>query len=141
MAAYTGDIDAALVGRLLSDAPLMALMPDGVFWDVATSGKTRVVIVKLMSHTVERVFNGRAYESPVYLVKAVERTTSSANVQAAARRIDAVLDGVRLIVAGYAFVDMAFDEYVRYAEVDADNADARWQHEGAMYSAFASPTP
>jgi hypothetical protein len=140
MAAFTGDVDGALVAKLLADAPLMALMPDGVWWDVSGSGKTRVVIVKLMSHTVEQRFGGKAYEMPVYLVKAVELTKSSANAQAAARRIDAMLDGGTLAPTGYSLMTMQLEEEVHYQEADPDNADARWQHWGGMYSVWVSPT-
>ncbi len=114
-------------------------MPDGVFYDIAASGKTRFVIVKLMSHTVERMFGGRAYEAPVYLVKAVESGTGTVNTKAGAARIDAILDDGTLTVTGYGLMKMQLEEYVRYAEPDPDNADARWQHRGGMYSIWVSP--
>lgn len=136
---YSGDVDSALIAKLLADAPLTALMPDGVFYDVAASGKTRFVIVKLMSHTVERMFGGKAYEAPVYLVKAVESGSGTVNTKAAAARIDAILDDGTLTVTGYGLMKMQLEEYVRYAEPDPDNADARWQHRGGMYSIWVSP--
>jgi hypothetical protein len=102
MPAYSGDVDSALVAKLLGDSTLMALMPDGVYWDIAASGKNRVVIVKLMGHSVESKFGGRAWESATYLVKAVELSTSGTNAKAAGRRIDALLDGGTLgTIAGY----------------------------------------
>lgn len=137
--AYSGDVDSALIAKLLADAPLTALCPDGVFYDVAASGKTRFVIVKLMSHTVERMFGGKAYEALVYLVKAVEAGTGTVNTKAAAARIDAILDDGTLTVAGYGLMKMQLEEYVRYAEPDPDNADQRWQHRGGMYSIWVSP--
>src|SRR5258706_12664028 len=114
-------------------------MPDGVFYDIAASGKARFVIVKLMSDTVERMFGGRAYEAPVYLVKAVESGTGTVNTKAGAARIDAILDDGTLTVTGYGLMKMQLEEYVRYAEPDPDNADARWQHRGGMYSIWVSP--
>jgi hypothetical protein len=136
---YSGDIDSALVAKLLNDATLAALMPDGVYWDIAASGKTRVVIVKLMSHAVEPMFGGRAYEAATYLVKAVELSTSGSNAKAAGRRIDALLDGGTLAINGYGLMTIALDEYVRFAEDDPDNADARWQHYGGIYAVTVSP--
>jgi len=138
---YSGDVDAALVSKLLGDGALMALMPDGVYWDVAASGKKRVVIVKLMSHSVERMFNARAYESAIYLVKAVELSISGTNAKAAGRRIDALLNNGSLgTISGYLQMNCELDEYVRYAEDDPDNKDARWQHYGGMYAVTVSPT-
>lgn len=140
MASYSGDIDDALMAKLLGDATLHALMPDGVFYELASPGKTRFVVVKLMTHTVSRMFGGRAYEAPVYLVKAVEFGTGSVNTKAAAARIDALLDGGSITVNGYGLMDLALEEYVRYTEPDPTNADARWQHRGGMYAVMVSPT-
>jgi hypothetical protein len=145
MAAYSGDIDAALVAKLLADGTLMALMTDGVYYDIAVSGKTKFVIVKLMAHTVTRMFNGKAFEAPVYLVKAVAFGTGTVTTKTAAARIDVLLDGASgeggtMTVTGYGTARTALEEYVRYAEADPENSDARWQHQGGMYSVFASPT-
>jgi len=144
VASFSGEVDDSIVAKLLADAPLTALMPDGIYYDIAKSGKTRFVIVKLMSHTVTRMFNGRAYEAPVYLVKAVEFGTGTVNTKAAAARIDVLLDGPNgeggtVTVAGYGVAQTGLEEYVRYAEADPANADARWQHRGGMYAVMAVP--
>src|SRR5688572_28895777 len=106
MASFSGDIDAALIAKLLADAPLAALVTDGWYYDIAASGKTRFGIVKLMTHTVERMFNGKAFEVPIYLVKAVESGTGTAITKAAAARIDVLLNGANgeggtVTVTGY----------------------------------------
>lgn len=151
--AYTGDIDAALVAKLMADTGpggLMTIMNQGVFFDVAgtyldaagaVKRATKFVLVKLMSHAVEARFGGRAVEDPVYLVKAVEQSTGTANTKAAAMRIDALLDGGTLTVNGYTLMKMALEEYVRYAEEDPDDPDIRWQHRGGQYSITVSPNP
>ena len=138
--AFSGDIEAAVIATLLADAPLMALCPDGVFYDLAASGKTNVVIVKLMAHRIESQFDGRAYEVSTYLVKAVERGTGSARTKAAAARIDALLDGGSLTVPGYDLMQIETTEYVRYTEADPDDADARWQHRGILIDIWVAPT-
>jgi hypothetical protein len=145
MASYPGDIDSALIAKLMADATLAALVPDGWYYDLAASGKTRFGIVKLMGHTVTHMFQGIAYEAPVYLVKAVEFATGTVNTLAAGRRIHILLNGTNgeggtLTVAGYGTAQTWFEEYVRYPDPDPDNADARWQHRGGMYAVFASPT-
>lgn len=136
---FTADIDLALLAKVSSDAALKALMPDGVWWDISPSGKTRIVIIKLMHHETVDQFNGCAFESPLYLIKAVEYATSPANVINAAKRIDALLNNQPLTVAGYGVSAVQYQEYVHYAEPDSANPDARWQHCGAMYLITAAP--
>ena len=45
--ADTSDIAAALIAKLGSDSALLALCPNGVYWDQAPPGATRFVIVSL----------------------------------------------------------------------------------------------
>ena len=57
--------------KLGGDAQLLALMPNGVYWDVAMDQMTRFVIVSLVDETDAQHFNGRSHEDALYLVKAV----------------------------------------------------------------------
>lgn len=136
---YSGDVDSALVSKVLGDAQLAALMPDGVYWDVSASGKTRVVIVSLLSPSVTYAFDAGAFEEKLYLVKAVELNTSAANVKAAAARIDALLNGGTLALTTYDLMNMELREPIHYAEPDPANKDARWQHYGGVYAVYVSP--
>lgn len=129
-----------MINKLLTDTQLSALMTDGVWWEIAPHGKTKVVIVKLMAHTVTAMYGGRAYEEPVYLVKAVALGTTGTDVKAAAARIDALLDGGTLVISGYTVMAIQLQEYVHYVEADPTNADARWQHYGGLYGITVSPT-
>lgn len=133
----SGDIDAALSQRLLSDPALAALMPDGVYYDVAKHGAQRFVILSLISGEDVPMFRARAYEDGLYLVKAVALSTTGADVKAAAARIDVLLDGQDLTIAGYAVMRLARVDRVRYVEVDEDT-DARWQHRGGHYALTVS---
>jgi hypothetical protein len=142
--AYSAAVDSALVAKLLADtgpSGLLTLMSDGVWWDVAPQGKTKVVIVRLMAHSTTPMQGGggRAYETPIYLVKAVALGTTGADVKAAGARIDVLLDGGTLTVPGYSLMAMRLDEYVHYVETDPTNADARWHHYGGMYEIYVSP--
>jgi len=137
--AHPSDVDAALLGKLSADSALKALMPDGVFYDLAASGRTRIVIVKLMHHETVDMFGGPAYEQPLYLVKAVEQSSSALNTINAAKRIDALLNNQPLTINGYTLMTLQFREYVRYAEADSVNPDLRWQHCGGLYLVSVSP--
>lgn len=142
MPADSNAIDAAIVTLLANDAQLTGAagyMPDGVFFDIAAKGKTRFVIVSLLTAPDTRMFQGRAFEEPLYLVKAVELSTSGTNAKAAAARIDTLLDGAVLTATGYGSVMVRREERVRFTEVDQDS-DARWQHRGGRYQVTASPT-
>ena len=134
----TSDVDAAVINRLLGDATLTTLMPGGVYWGVASHGKTQFVIVSQVIHTDVPMLQGTAFESVLYLVKAVELTTSGANIVAAARRINELLDHVTFAVTGYGFMNSARIERVRDTEVDEMNPDQRWQHRGGRYEVTVS---
>lgn len=131
-------IDSALIGKLLGDATLMAITTDGVYSNIAAPGKTRFVIVSLLSSEDEPMFNARAFEVGTYLVKAVIRSTSGADANTAAARIDTLLDGGTMTPTGYTLMNMERTERIRYNEVDPDDADARWQHRGGLYEIAVS---
>jgi hypothetical protein len=126
-------VDAALVARLLGDAGLMALMPDGVYFDVARPGARRFVIVSIPEHHDVDVFGGRAVEEITYLVKAVAINTSGGDTRAAALRIDALLADTTWPIEGYGLMSSARVQRVRYPEPDDEDPDIRWQHAGARY--------
>jgi hypothetical protein len=134
----SSDIDAALVAKLLADATLMALVPDGVFFDLANPGATRFVIVSLIDAEDEPMFGRRATETPLYLVKAVMLSTSGGNIKAAAARIDALLDGGTLTITGYALMNLQRTSRVRMTEVNEQDASIRWYHRGGRYELMVS---
>lgn len=134
----SSDVDAAVVSRLLHDVTLAGLLPDGVYWDVAAHGKTRFVIVSQVIHEDTPMLQADAYEVFTYLVKAVELTTSGANIGAAAARIQTLLNNATFPVTGYGLMSSHRIERVRYTEVDDENADLRWQHRGGRYEVWVS---
>lgn len=134
----SGDIDAALAAKLIADAPLMAIAVDGVWFDVAPKGKTKFVIISLLNEDDEPMFNGRAFEDGLYLVKAVAMETTGASVKAAAARIDTVLENGTLTVAGGTLMRMNRVARVRMTEIDEADADIRWQHRGGHYAVTVS---
>lgn len=137
--ADSSDIDAALVQKLASDATLLGHALNGVYVDEAPPGATTFVIVSLISALDAQKFGGRAYEDALYLVKFVALSTAAANVKAAAARIDALLEGQPLTVAGYTLMTMHREERMRLTEVDEVDTSIRWHHRGGRYRVMVSP--
>lgn len=133
-------IDDAIIAKLLNDATLMAILTDGVFVDEAKQGAKKFVIVSLIDEHDEGVFQQRAYEDALYLVKAVTLDSSGANVKTAAARIDALLEDQPLTAAGYTWMSTVREERVRYMEVDELDRSIRWQHRGGHYRVQMSVT-
>jgi len=126
-------IDAAILAKLVNDATLASLLPDGVWMDEASQGSTRFVIVSLVQEFDQGVFGGRAIEDAVYLVKAVEKSASGVNIKAAAARIDVLLEDQSLSATGYTWMSTVREERVRFTEVDEIDPSIRWQHRGGRY--------
>lgn len=136
--ADSSDIDSALVAKLLADTTLMGYMPDGVFFDIANEGAKRFVIVSLVDEEDTPIFGRRGMETTTYLVKAVALSTTGGNVKAAAARIDTLLDGGTLTVAGYALMNMQREARIRITEVNDQDASIRWNHRGGRYEVMVS---
>lgn len=140
MASDTSAVDASVIAKLSSDATLMALMADGVYWDLAPNGKTKFVIVSQLSHADENGFDGRLFETIVYLVKAVDRNQDGTTAKSAASRIDVLLQDVPLTITGYTHTETRRIERVRYTEDDDLDSNIRWQHRGGHYELMVSPS-
>lgn len=132
--ADTSDIAAALIAKLGSDAALLALCPNGVYWDQAPPGATRFVIVSFVSAEDVGVFGGRAIEDGLYHVEArMLSTVAGANPKAAAARIEALLEDQPLTVAGYAWMTTHREAPTRITEVDAVDPSIQWLRRGGHY--------
>jgi hypothetical protein len=139
MTADSSDVDGAIVAVLLADTTLMGYCPDGVFFDEANPGAQRFVIVSLVDETDEVDYAGRCYEDALYLVKAVELSSVSSNIKAAAKRIDALLDRVLLPPpANYTEISIVREQRIRDRETDDINTSIRWDHRGGYYRVMAT---
>lgn len=137
----SSDVDQALVDLLRADATLAALMPDGVWIDEADAGLEQFVIVSLVIGLDAPIFEGRGSEDLVYLVEARELSTVAVkNSEAAAARIDALLELGTLTIAGYGFQVMRRIERVRGTEIDAVDSAIRWSRRGGRYQVVVAPT-
>jgi len=137
------DIETALIAVLQADATLRALVPDGVFYDIAPPHAKRFVVVSLEDPTDIDVFGGRAVEDNGYLVKASGLSTvmSGADLAAAAYRIDQLLSDQPLTVNGYAVGTVYRDPdrpRVRADEPTTADASVVWHHGGGGYRVVVS---
>jgi hypothetical protein len=131
-------IDNAIVGVLLADPTLAALMPDGVYFGVGKPKAGRFVIVSLIDAIDEPVFGRRGYEDVLYLIKAVALASTGGDVRAAAHRIDELLEDQPLTIPGYVHMGTCREARIRYPETDEVDDTIRWQHRGGHYRVQAS---
>lgn len=136
----SSDIDSALVDKLWNDPALMAILTDGVFFDEAPPGSTRFVIVSLVHEDDEPEFLDRAFEDATYQVEArvLQTSITSADVNAAAARIDELLDHGTLTVNGYSPMTMHRESRIRLTEPDDRDPDVRWLRRGGEYRVVMS---
>jgi hypothetical protein len=139
MVSDPSDVDAAILAVLRNDQALMALMPDGVYFDVAPPGRTKYVIVSMEFHEDFYTFDGRALERTIYLAKAIERDIDGADVKAAAARIDELLQGQPLTIPGYVHSLTSRTGRARDTERDEVDNSALWQHRGGHYEVLVAP--
>jgi hypothetical protein len=139
--ANTAAVDEALVAALAADATLTALLPDGVYLDVAPASKTRFVIVQAQTHEDEEGFNATMFETFRYRITARGLATTGVDANAAAFRIHELLTVPMLTpIDGYTHMATLRVERIKFTEVDAIDNDIRWQIAGGDYEISVSPT-
>jgi hypothetical protein len=131
-------IDQAVIGVLLADPTLSAILPDGVYLDVAAPKAKRFVIVSIVSADDEPLLGGRGYEDVLYLVKAVVLASTGADIFAAADRIDKLLEDQPLTIPGYTHMVTCREDRIRTTEPDDVDDTIRWLHRGGHYRIQAS---
>jgi hypothetical protein len=139
--ADSGDIDNALVAKLGADPTLLALCPNGVYWDVSPPGSTRFVIVSHVDEADVPQFGSRAFEDALYAVEVRMLSTvagAPSGAKAAAARIDVLLENGAMTVPGYALMTMHRES--RWKKTEADEADPSilWFRRGGNYRLMMS---
>jgi hypothetical protein len=137
----TSAVDAAVVGVLSGDGALAALLPDGVWFDIAEQGATQFVVVSYVDHADLDAQGQRpsAVEQLRLQVKAVTQGSSGLTVKQGAARIHELLQGQPLTIDGYTLMTLKRASHVRYTEVDQLTTE-RWQHRGGHYDVWVAPT-
>ena len=134
------EVERALIGKLAADATLAALLPDGVYYDLAPIGATRFALVSLSSSRgLGELNDGDTLRALVYLVKAVAKGADADPIAAADARITALLDHGDLdlpAAAGCTLMRLGWVDRVRYTETAAGET---WQHRGARYEVTVTP--
>lgn len=124
----------ALITKLLQDSTLQQLLPDGVYWEQAPPTARRFVAVSLVDENDRATFGqGRAIEEYLFYVRAIALVSAGANTNAAAARIDALLEDGTLTIDGYGFMTMYREQVQRATERDEIDPSILWQHRGGYY--------
>jgi hypothetical protein len=134
------DLDAAVVSTLLNDSTLRSLVPDGVYFGDAGVNASRFISVSRIDHIATYDFGVTAWDAVTYQVKAVILSTSGANLDAAAARIQALLHDAPLTATGYIVRLILLRQAIRYNETDPANPARHWWHGGGRYEIYAIPT-
>ena len=131
----SGAIDQAIIGALQADATLQALIPDGVYFNLAQPGKKRFGLVGIFDALDVGMFGQRDYEETLYFVKAVglSTVTTLSNMKAAAHRIDELLELAQLTPPDYVWVDCVREERLADTVPDPIDASLFWFHFGGHY--------
>ena len=97
-----------------------------------------LVVFSKASGTKTRAFQTpNAFNREVWMVKAVDRNTTSNTVDAIAAAIDAALDGGSISVSGKALADLTHVSDVEYLE-QAD--DQTYRHSGSNFAVVLTAT-
>lgn len=131
-------VDTAVISALFNDATLKGLLPDGVYFGVAPQSKTKCAVVMLPAHEDVDQFQGTAFETSTYMVKALVKDNSVSTANQAAARIDTVMRALTS-PTGYVLTIARRTERIAYTEPDPNNPDQMWQHRGGLYEVMVTP--
>lgn len=130
----------ALIALLQQDAALQALMPDGTWRAEAPPNAKRFVIVSPIVSPIVPMFAGPAYVDKLYLVEARALSTTTGDVQAAATRLNELLEGQDLTVTGWGVMAMRMvEDFEHTTEVDSVDLSIRWNRCGGHLQVMVAP--
>jgi hypothetical protein len=136
----------AIYGRLSSDTTLSNLLgaaapgySKGIYYQVAPEGAAfpYVVFQHQSGVPTEAMQDPSAYETDVWLVKAVDRNTSADTAESIAARIQTLLNDATLTISGATHLYLRRQSDVDYPEVDEG---IQYKHCGALYRLIFDPT-
>ena len=131
-------LDDAVVGFLLSDATLMAMLEGEVYLDLAPEGvDTPYVIVSLQQEIPTFEFGGVAFVTARYSITVYDKAKTKTAAQAAVDRIDVLLNDGAPSITGFTL--MVCHRVERRASVRQEGA-FWWQERACDYELWASPS-
>lgn len=127
----------AIIAKLGSDTQLLAMMPNGVYEDIAPPGSTRFVIVSQVTADDDPFYLG-AIEHHWLTIEARSLSTANGDVRGAAVRIDALLEPqaperTTLTIPGYDLMGIEREEPLRHRETDEVDRSIIWLRRGHRY--------
>src|SRR5262252_313812 len=127
----SGDIDRVVLDTLKADSALVALMPGGVYFNLAPPNLTRgFVLVTIDRSTDEDLFQHRGLEEVRYVVQgvALSRDVALGPMRDTAARIDTLLNGDPPLATptAYASIDCVRDERLAESVVDELDKTLHW---------------
>jgi hypothetical protein len=129
-------IKAGVLAALQADPTLAALAPGGVFAELAAPGVHVFVLVTLLdSDDTDAVFGQRGIESSLFAVKFVGLSTATqlAIAEAAAARIDELLELGALPITDYSFLECVRERRIATTARDPGDPSLSWFHYGGEY--------
>lgn len=129
----------SLYGKLAGDVTLNALLgapaagySKAIYHNLAPgdSNYPYVVFSKQSGVPTEAMGDPSALETDVWLVKVIDQNTSADPAEAAAARVQALLNDAALSISGATHLYLRRQSDVEYEEEDRGN---RFQHVGALY--------
>lgn len=134
-------VDTALYSRLQNDlgtaGTLYALGCTGVYRQIAPQGSVEpYVVFQQQAGTDSYNFSARDARTLLYLVKAVDASTSGLRAAQMAERIDTLLTDKPLTLTGWTNIRLRRESDVEYIETDAGKT---YQHYGALYRIDVRP--
>lgn len=134
-------VDTALNSRLAADlgtaGTLGVLGCTGVYRFQAPQGSVEpYVVFQQQAGTDSYTFAARDVRSLLYLVKAVDASTSGLRAAQMAERIDSLLTDKPLSLTGWTNIRLRRESDVEYVEVDAGKT---YQHYGALFRVDVRP--
>lgn len=133
------NVRRGVYGKLAGDTTLNALLgapasgySKAIYHNTAPAGASfpYVLFNKQSGVPTEAMTDPSAYETDVWLVKAVDKSTSADPAEAAAERVKTLLNDASLSISGASLLYLRRQSDVEYEEV---TDGVRYQHVGSLY--------
>ena len=126
-------VSAAILSKLSATSGVTSACGTRIFFDVAPDGtQFPFVIFSKQAGTKTRAFQTpEAFKREVWMIKCVDRGSSSVTAETVAAAIDAAFDGGTLSVAGKTLADLHHTADLDYLETVGDQT---YRHHGRSFA-------